>query len=56
MDPYEYEAKGLRDVLASTEATAELGAGELHHLVALATHKGLGLGLRVSGLRGLGQV
>ena len=54
MDPYEYEAKGLRDVLASTEAPAELGAGELHHLVALATHKGLGL--RVSGLRGLGQV
>ena len=52
MDPYEYEAKGLRDVLASTEATAELGAGELHHLVALAHTQGFGVwGL---GFRGLG--
>ena len=31
-----HQAKELRDVLASTEASAELGAGELHHLVASA--------------------
>ena len=42
--PPKKQSQGAPDVLAGAEATAELGAGELHHLVALATY---GLGFRV---------